>query len=247
MRKNLTYTPTDATLRIALYRFIVARGHVPKIRELAAALSRPEKIIRAGIRRLAQLHIVVLQPHSSEILRAAPFWAVPTTFHVQSGERSWWASCIWDARNSRNAPPRRRHHYRVRLLRLRHAAHRSQWPSDLSERRHPFRRSRFSLVRKYRLHLKDYAALPVGRARCALVPHLESSPWRGLLAPSGPASRQGLVWQPPFSLLAPLFTRPSASRSLQRRPALQFLAIAKIMTTTPTNLPRHIQKVCVFL
>ena len=77
MRKNLTYTPTDATLRLALYRFIVARGHVPKIRELAAALSRPEKIIRAGIRRLAQLHIIVLQP--------------------QSRKRSWWASCIWDA------------------------------------------------------------------------------------------------------------------------------------------------------
>src|SRR6266852_3223114 len=97
MRKNLNYTPTDATLRLALYRFIVARGHVPKIRELAAALSRPEKIIRAGIRRLAQLHIIVLQPHSSEILRAAPFWAVPTAFHVQSGKRAWWASCIWDA------------------------------------------------------------------------------------------------------------------------------------------------------
>jgi len=97
MRKNLPYTPTDASLRLALYRFIVARGHVPKIRELAATLSRPEKIIRAGIRRLAQLHIIVLQPQSSEILRAAPFWAVPTTFHVQSGKRSWWASCIWDA------------------------------------------------------------------------------------------------------------------------------------------------------
>jgi hypothetical protein len=97
MRKNLTYTATDASLRLALYRFIVARGHVPNIRELAAALSRPEKIIRAGIQRLAQLHIIVLQPQSSEILRAAPFWAVPTTFHVRSGKRSWWASCIWDA------------------------------------------------------------------------------------------------------------------------------------------------------
>jgi hypothetical protein len=97
MSKSLTYTESDATLRHALYRFTVTRGHVPKLSELAAALARPEKIIRAGIRRLAQLHILVLQPRSPEILRAAPFWAVPTAFHVQSGKRAWWASCIWDA------------------------------------------------------------------------------------------------------------------------------------------------------
>jgi hypothetical protein len=97
MSKPLTYTTADGTLRLALYRFIVTRGHVPKLRELAASLSRPEQLIRAGIHRLAQLHIVVLQPRSSEILRAAPFWAVPTAFHVQSGKHAWWASCIWDA------------------------------------------------------------------------------------------------------------------------------------------------------
>ncbi len=97
MAKKLTYSDSDAVFRHAVYQFIVTRGHVPKIRELASALSHPEKIIRAGIRRLAQLHIIVLQPHSSEILRAAPFWAVPTAFHVQSGKRAWWASCIWDA------------------------------------------------------------------------------------------------------------------------------------------------------
>src|ERR1700731_1914763 len=93
MTKILTYTAADAALRLALYRFIVTRGHVPK---LAAALSRPQEKIRAGVGRLAQLHILVLQTQSSEILRAAPFWAVPTAFRVQSGKRAWWASCIWD-------------------------------------------------------------------------------------------------------------------------------------------------------
>jgi len=97
MTKNPTYTTADAALRLALYRFIVTRGHIPKLRELAAALSRPQEKIRTGVRRLAQLHILVLQRQSSEILRAAPFWAVPTAFRVQSGKRAWWASCIWDA------------------------------------------------------------------------------------------------------------------------------------------------------
>ena len=44
MRKNLTYTPTDATLRLALYRFIVARGHVPKIREQIGRASCRERV-----------------------------------------------------------------------------------------------------------------------------------------------------------------------------------------------------------
>ena len=97
MAKALIYNEADAAFRHALYHFIVTRGHIPKLRELAATLARPEEIIRAGIHRLAQLHILVLQPQSSEILRAAPFWAVPTAFQVQSGKHSWWASCIWDA------------------------------------------------------------------------------------------------------------------------------------------------------
>jgi hypothetical protein len=95
--KALTYTDTDAAFRHAVYQFIVTRGHIPKIRELAGALSCSEKVVRSGLQRLARLHILVLQERTSEILRAAPFWAVPTAFHVQSGKHAWWASCIWDA------------------------------------------------------------------------------------------------------------------------------------------------------
>jgi hypothetical protein len=32
-----------------------------------------------------------------EILMAPPFSAVPTGFLVESGGRSWWGNCIWDA------------------------------------------------------------------------------------------------------------------------------------------------------
>jgi Alkylmercury lyase len=95
--KKLTYTEADAAFRHALYHFIVTRGHVPKIGELTAALSRSQKTVRSALQRLADLHILVLQQNTSEVLRAAPFWAVPTAFHVQSAKRSWWASCIWDA------------------------------------------------------------------------------------------------------------------------------------------------------
>jgi hypothetical protein len=97
MAKALIYNEADAAFRHALYHFIVTRGHIPKLRELAAAISRSPRVVRLALQRLARLHILVLQERTSEILRAAPFWAVPTAFHVQSGKHAWWASCIWDA------------------------------------------------------------------------------------------------------------------------------------------------------
>ena len=87
----------DAHLRLTIYRFIVRHGHVPKARELAKAQGNSEKAVGAGLRRLADAHVIVLQHEAPEILRAAPFWAVPTAFQVESGKHTWWASCIWDA------------------------------------------------------------------------------------------------------------------------------------------------------
>jgi Alkylmercury lyase len=97
MAAKIAYTDADRAFRHGIYQFIVTRGHIPKIGELAAALSRSKKTVRAGLQRLARLHVVIVQRDTSEILRAAPFWAVPTAFHVQSGKRAWWGSCIWDA------------------------------------------------------------------------------------------------------------------------------------------------------
>jgi len=96
--KKLTYTEADAAFRHALYHFIVTRGHVPKIGELTAAVSRSQKTVRSALQRLADLHIPgAPAKHVGSFFRAAPFWAVPTAFHVQSANRSWWASCVWDA------------------------------------------------------------------------------------------------------------------------------------------------------
>jgi hypothetical protein len=81
------FTRKDAELRLALYRQTVRIGRIPKVAEFS----------RAGIARLAKHHILGQQPGSSEILRLAPFWAVPTRFPVQIGKRALWASCAWDA------------------------------------------------------------------------------------------------------------------------------------------------------
>jgi hypothetical protein len=97
----MTETPIlpkrDAEMRLAIYRFTIQRGHVPKASELARTLSWSERAVRGAFQRLADAHILVLQQESPEILRLAPFWAVPTRFQVESGKRVWWASCVWDA------------------------------------------------------------------------------------------------------------------------------------------------------
>ncbi len=97
MSKAHDLTKADAPLRLAMYRFVIRKGHIPTVRDLARFLSQSEASVRFGFRRLVKSHVVVLQQDSTEILRAAPFWAVPTAFRVQSGNRSWWGSCIWDA------------------------------------------------------------------------------------------------------------------------------------------------------
>ena len=90
-------TKADSSLRLAIYRFAIRKGHLPTIRELARALSQSEASVSAGFRRLAKAHVLVLHKDNPAILRAAPFWGVPTAFRVQSENRSWWGSCIWDA------------------------------------------------------------------------------------------------------------------------------------------------------
>lgn len=97
MSESAGMTKADSSLRLAIYRFAVLKGHLPTIREFARTLGQSEASVRSAFRGLAKAHVVVLHDDSPEILRAAPFWGVPTAFRVQSGNHSWWASCIWDA------------------------------------------------------------------------------------------------------------------------------------------------------
>ncbi len=86
----------DGRLRQYIYRQFVHETKAPTVAQMAAALSVPLRKLKAGLQRLAQSHAFVLQ-ENGELWRAAPFSAVPTTFPVQIGKRSWWANCIWDA------------------------------------------------------------------------------------------------------------------------------------------------------
>jgi len=97
MDESIALAARDRRVRVRIYRDIVSTGRVPRAEEVAARMKRPVRDIRESFERLEAGHAIVLEKDTREILRAAPFWASPTAFLVESGRRSWWASCIWDA------------------------------------------------------------------------------------------------------------------------------------------------------
>jgi hypothetical protein len=87
----------DAEVRRLIYdRFLTQGASISKA-EVAAELSLPEVQVTISYNRLAEAHILVLQPASGQVLMANPFSAVPTAFRVASGAKEWWGNCIWDA------------------------------------------------------------------------------------------------------------------------------------------------------
>jgi hypothetical protein len=87
----------DTQVRVALYRLFVASGRAPARQEIAEVMNAPIEDVRAALERLAEAKAIVLQPHSRELLMAAPLSAVPTPYLVRLQEgHSYFAPCAWD-------------------------------------------------------------------------------------------------------------------------------------------------------
>jgi hypothetical protein len=87
----------DRQVRAYVYDALFTQGAIPSVAATAAGLASPPGEVAAAFRRLAQGHVIVLQPRSDEILMANPFSAVPTPFQVEAGGRVYWGNCVWDA------------------------------------------------------------------------------------------------------------------------------------------------------
>ncbi len=53
--------------------------------------------VEAAYLRLHEAHALVLRPGGTGIRMLNPFSAVETPHRVETGERSWFANCAWDA------------------------------------------------------------------------------------------------------------------------------------------------------
>jgi len=90
-------TPLERRLRAEVYAWLLGTTHAPDVATLAAAVAVPEAEVETALRRLADLHTLVLAPESTNIWMAHPFSALPTPFPVVAGERTYYANCAWDA------------------------------------------------------------------------------------------------------------------------------------------------------
>jgi Alkylmercury lyase len=82
----------DLDLRRRTYAHMVEAGRAP----LASELGDPADV-RAGWRRLHDMHALVLNPATDEIRMLNPFSAFPTAYRVEAQGRWWYANCAWDA------------------------------------------------------------------------------------------------------------------------------------------------------
>ena len=87
----------DQALRLGVYRSFVDHGAAPTAHGLAAQLEVEVDQVSAGLERLHEAHVLVLDDESRQVRMAMPFSSVPTAFLVHVAEGSVWANCIWDA------------------------------------------------------------------------------------------------------------------------------------------------------
>ena len=82
------------------YRYLeplLATGRIPNSREVSERLGVPIEEVRRALRSLADTHGVVLHTHVCEPWVIHPFSASPIATWVESGDRGWWATCMWCA------------------------------------------------------------------------------------------------------------------------------------------------------
>jgi hypothetical protein len=87
----------DLRVRNEVYAEFVREGRAPSPPETAAALGLAPEEVEGAFRHLHEAHALVLQPGSAEIRMLNPFSAVETPHRVESGGRTWFANCAWDA------------------------------------------------------------------------------------------------------------------------------------------------------
>ena len=85
-------------VRLKVLELTSRTAKVPDAVEVGEALQRPTKDVTAAFIQLGDSHVYVLEPGDPTRLRMAnPFSAVPTSFHVDVGPRSYFGNCAWDA------------------------------------------------------------------------------------------------------------------------------------------------------
>jgi probable phosphoglycerate mutase len=96
-RSTHPLTDTERAVRLFVYRHFVDTAGAPDLDEIARGTGIQPDQAASALRRLADLHAIVLAPASIAIWMAHPFSAVATEYPVETSDRTYWANCAWDA------------------------------------------------------------------------------------------------------------------------------------------------------
>jgi hypothetical protein len=94
---GVTLSERDWDIRTRIYGHIVEHGGPPGHLDIAADFGIDPEEARLAFHRLHAAHALFLEPGGNAVRMANPFSAVPTPFRVDTGGRSYFANCAWDA------------------------------------------------------------------------------------------------------------------------------------------------------
>jgi probable phosphoglycerate mutase len=90
-------TSLERAVRLFVYDHFVKTTRAPDLDAIVRTVEGTSNAVASALRRLAELHALVLAPVSLDIWMAHPFSAVPTAYPVVIDNRTYWANCAWDA------------------------------------------------------------------------------------------------------------------------------------------------------
>lgn len=86
---------TPEHLHYLLTRHVIEHGYAPDSANLGELCGCAQREAEDSLRRLSEMHGVILEPGSLRIWSLHPFALMPTAFWVSAAGRGWWANCAW--------------------------------------------------------------------------------------------------------------------------------------------------------
>lgn len=92
---DIDLTSLHFAVRGELTRTIAEFGHAPSNQVLSERLGEPVEIIELTLQQLHEAHALQLHPHCCKPWVVHPFALSPGSCWVRSGDRGWWANCLY--------------------------------------------------------------------------------------------------------------------------------------------------------
>jgi len=88
----------DTRVKLSIYQTFANHGTAPTSVDISQILDSSKDEVEAAFQRLHQKKLLVPEPGDpSRIRMAPPFSGIETAYLVESGGKSYYGNCVWDA------------------------------------------------------------------------------------------------------------------------------------------------------